>query len=157
MRNDDRQTTKDRRFPSVVPAFLTALAVIAPPALAQNTQAGAGPQLSVELNTVRDIEGGCRMMFMARNTLAADIETLVLEAVLFTREGGVERLTLLDFQDLPRGRPRVRQFDFQGPTCKSLGQILINGVHACTGVGTESTACTEGLRLDSRTDHEVLG
>jgi hypothetical protein len=148
------QLRRFQLFSRVFRGFLGA-AVLAAPALAQDT--GPGPSLEIQLNTISEIEGGCRMIFVAENNLSADIDTLVLEAVLFTVEGGVERLTLMNFQGVPRGRPRVRQFDFLGPACSDLGQVLINGIQSCTGDGFETSNCDEGLSIESRTDLEVLG
>ena len=127
------------------------LAMAALPASAEE------PVLAVELNTVTEIENGCRLSFLAENTLGADLSVLVLETVLFTVDGGVDRLTLFDFQDLPRGRPRVRQFDLNGSNCVNLGDLLINGVQSCIGEGLAGSECSEALSLSSRTDHEVKG
>ncbi|MBF9036697.1 hypothetical protein HKCCE2091_20880 [Rhodobacterales bacterium HKCCE2091] len=113
--------------------------------------------LSIELNTVIEAEGACRLTIMARNGLGADISALVLETVLLTREGIVERLTLFDFQAVPGGRPRVRQFDVAGLACADLGQVLVNGVETCAGDGIAAEGCEAGLTLSTRTDVEVTG
>ncbi len=115
------------------------------------------PVLTLELNTVAEIDDGCRLSFLAENGLGADLSALTFETVIFTAEGGVDRLTLFDFQDLPQGRPRVRQFDLGGISCANLGDILINGVHSCVGDGLSGAECGDGLSLSSRTDHGVQG
>ena len=116
------------------------------------------PQLGLALNTVATTEaGGCRLTFVVRNTLDANIEKLVAEAVLFDAEGSVATLTLFDFGSLPAGRPRVRQFDMPGRPCDGLGAVLINGINTCEGDGLDPGACLDGLRLSTETNIEVTG
>ncbi len=64
-------------------------------------------------------------------------------------------LSLFDFQSLPKGKPRVRQFDLAGTKCEGLRQILINGVARCDGA--DPATCQSALQLGSRTKQEVLG
>ncbi|QBY02780.1 hypothetical protein E2K80_12745 [Rhodophyticola sp. CCM32] len=115
------------------------------------------PGLSVELNVLEQIAEVCRLTMLAENRLGHDLDNLVLETVLITNDGLVDRLTLFDFQSLPQGRPRVRQFDLPALTCADLGQVLINGVQNCTGDGLDETACEDALRLSSRSDVELSG
>jgi hypothetical protein len=114
------------------------------------------PKLSLELNAVADQDSGCRITFVATNTLGADISALVVEAVIFTPDGLVDRLALLDFQTLPQTRPRVRQFDLPGLSCDRIGQVLINAVGTCTGTGTgagmEPATCAAAMTVSSRID-----
>jgi len=131
-----------------------AVALVATSACAEAPQA---PALGLELNALRQVEGACRLTFLAENGLGADLGALVLEAVLFTRDGTVERLTLFDFGALPAGRPRVRQFDLAGLACAGLGQVLVNGATECAGAGLAPGACIDALRLDTRTDVAVAG
>lgn len=126
------------------------------PAMAQDS-ATPGKHLSIELNTLIQQDGACRLVFLAQNTLGADLDSAVFETVLFKTDGSVERLTLFDFQKLPQGRPRVRQFDIPGTGCDAIGRVLINDVHACKGNGIVEADCINGLNLSSRTSVEVLG
>ncbi len=138
-------------------AAAVALTALAVPALAAGEGEDDKPSLFVELNSVTALEGSCRVTLLATNALSADIGKLVFETVLLDTNGVVERLTLFDLQDLPRGRPRVRQFDVPGLACDNLGKVLINGVSTCDGDGLDPSACSKSLELDSRTDIEVLG
>ncbi|MBI1494656.1 hypothetical protein [Halocynthiibacter styelae] len=148
--------THDRKFPQLAGALITAgLAIMGGPVRAETS--APEPQVSIELNTLTNVEGGCRLSFLAQNTLETDLDRLVLETVLFTKEGAVQTLTLFDFQALPTGRPRVRQFDLAGASCESLGNILINGVNQCVGGDLDANACADALKLQSRTENEVLG
>lgn len=130
------------------------LALAAAPALAQEN---AGSRVTIELNAVETVEEGCRKSFVVQNGHDADIDSAVYEAVLFDAEGRVERLTLFDFGTLPAARPRVRQFVIPGTECAGFSRLLINGAETCSGEGLPDGACTEELRLESRTDLEVLG
>jgi len=120
-------------------------------------QALPKPALSIELNALEPQQGACRLVFVAENTLGADLSALVVETVLFDRAGKVVLLTLFDFKDLPMSRPRVRQFDLAATDCTKLGRVLLNDIHACTGEGITAATCKAGLQWFSRTDVEVLG
>lgn len=123
--------------------------------LAQDT--AAAPALAIELNSADQQDNACRLTFVAHNGLGADLETAVFETVLFSTDGAVLKLTLFDFQALPTGRPRVRQFDVPGAQCAAIGQVLINSVHKCSGDGIANTDCTAALQTKTRTDIEVMG
>lgn len=114
--------------------------------------------LIVELNRIVPLDGACRLTFMAQNNMDADIEQIVFETVLFTAEGGVDRLTLFDMGALPTARPRVREFDMPGLSCAALGRVLFNGVDTCTGNGLDPAVCEGALSPVSRVnDVEVIG
>jgi hypothetical protein len=130
------------------------LALVAGPSVAQGE---TGPRVTIELNAVETVDQGCRKSFVVRNGHDVAIDSAVYEAVLFDAEGRVERLTLFDFGALPAARPRVRQFVIPGADCADLTRLLFNGAETCTGAGLPDRACTDGLRLDTRTDMEVLG
>lgn len=131
--------------------LLLSASVLGAPASAQEAK------LTLELNSASDVEGACRLSFLVENGLTTDITSLVFETVIFTVDAKVERLTLFDFQSLPAGRPRVRQFDLSGTTCTGVGSILINGVEACNGEALTPDACQTVLTLSSRTDIGVDG
>lgn len=118
------------------------------PLVAQEMPAG----LSIELNALDQVDGACRLVFVARNATDADIDALVLETVAFDAEGGVTGISLFDFATLPADLPRVRQFDLPGTACDEIGSLLVNGVQACEG-----GACDAPLSVGSRTGVEFLG
>lgn len=115
------------------------------------------PFLSIDLNTVEQHADNCRLTFVVQNGLGVDVSAAVFETVLFDRAGQVIDLTLFDFQDLPDGSSRVRQFDLSGVGCASVGRVLLNDVHACTGANLTPEVCAARLRWSSRTDVEVVG
>lgn len=99
--------------------------------------------IAIELNSLEPHDATCRLVFTAK--ASGSIDGLVLETVLFDKDGAVMLLTLFDFADLPADRLRVRQFDLAGQTCDGIGRILFNGVDSCDGAG-----CTDALSLTSR-------
>lgn len=136
-------------------ACVLALSLAASTGVAAQDASGA---LIVELNRVVPMDGACRLTFMAQNNMDADIEQIVFETVLFTSDGGVERLTLFDMGTLPTARPRVREFDMPGLACEDLGRVLFNGVDTCTGDGLDAAICATALTPITRVDGvEVIG
>lgn len=126
------------------------------PAYAQNAEtASAG--LSLELNTVQEANGACRLTFLVENRTGEAIEKAAFETVIFDNTGGVITLSLFDFRDLPTDRPRVRQFGLPDLSCASVGRVLINGANSCVVSGSESDICATELVLTSRIDVELLG
>jgi len=133
-------------------ALLGLAALGTPAAKAEDTPA---PSIAIELSAAEDIDGACRMSFLATNSGAADVDQAVYEVVLFGTNGGVAQLTLLDFRDLPAGRPRVRQFQFAGMACRDIPRVLINGAATCSGL--PEGGCIDNLLLSTRTGTELIG
>jgi hypothetical protein len=113
--------------------------------------------IALELNALDGEDTTCRLTFLVTNQHTAPISKAVYETVVFTKDGRVDRLTLFDFGTLPVSRPRVRQFELANIACANLGQILINGAHACMGDDLPDGACDSDLRLSTRTDAELTG
>lgn len=125
-------------------------------ALAQSAE-DASSSLFLELNAIQDVGGGCRLTFLVRNETGVAIDKAVFETVVFDTSGGVVKLSLFDFRDLPVDRPRVRQFDQAGMACNTVGRALINGASTCVVDGVESGVCHDALSLSSRLAVELLG
>lgn len=137
----------------------TLIAAISMAALPVGTAAGqdaeadaAASTLLVELNSLQPTDGGCRFTFMASNRLGAELEQAAFEIVLFDKAGLVTRMTVVDFKDLPDGKTKVRQFDFNGTDCADVGRVLINDATTCTGDGIEADACIARLVTETRSD-----
>ena len=92
--------------------------------------------LSVELNALAPSQKGCMMTFVARNGMKAPLEKLSLELAMFNQKDVVDRITVLDFRELPVNKVRVRQFDMPGVTCDGITRIIVNDTPACTGPAT---------------------
>lgn len=120
-------------------------------------QKATAPKLSLELNAAAAVEGACKLSFVLRNETGVEITKFVAETVLFTKEGGVQLLTLFDFGNLPEKRARVRQFQVPGEGCEGLGMVLLNGATTCEGQGLGPAACEAALDLSSRLDIALEG
>jgi uncharacterized membrane protein len=120
------------------------------PSEAAGTEAG----ITLELNTLQPTQNGCLFTFVADNALDTSIEQASYEVVLFDGDGLVDRMTVLDFQDLPTGRTRVRQFNLPETQCEGISRVLINDVAACTGDGVTEATCIDRLRVASQSDVE---
>lgn len=110
-----------------------------------------GP-IRLDLNRLDPAEGACRLVLVAENPGPDSLDNLTLEAALFDRGGQVAMLTLLDMQDLPAGRMRVRSFDLAGLDCADLGRVLVNDTR-CDPQGV--AACGMDLALSAQVDVEM--
>ncbi|MEM6739862.1 MAG: hypothetical protein AAF646_07075 [Pseudomonadota bacterium] len=150
--------TRFRTLVGLGAAWLSAL-----PAAAQDASSGDAEGmddtavLALTLDGLAPVDGACRLTFVARNGLAADVASLVVEAVAFGPEGSVERIALFDFGALPVDRLRVRQFDLPGTPCEAVGSMLVNGVQTCQGEGLDAEQCAPVISVSSRAEVELLG
>lgn len=113
-------------------------------------QDNAGPTLSLELNALQPTEGGCRLTFVVQNGLSTLLEKAAFEVALFDGNGQVNRLTILDFKDLPAGKTKVRRFDLNGSKCEEIGRVLINDATECAGPGVDPKTCIRQLKTGSK-------
>ncbi|MBZ9774211.1 hypothetical protein [Mesorhizobium sp. CO1-1-8] len=119
------------------------------PALAQ--ESAPVPALSLELNGAQPSDKGCRLTFVVNNNLGADLSKAAFEIALFNEAGVVDRLTVLDFKELPAGKTKVTRFDLAGTECSKVSRVLINSATECTGTGVEPSACMRNLKTDTKT------
>ncbi|WP_209016345.1 hypothetical protein [Roseibium sp. RKSG952] len=145
---------KKTHFRNIVRAVPTILPLITGAGFAA---AQEPPGVMIELSSAEAKDDGCLLNFLIENSNPDDISSAVYEVVLFGEEGEVSLLTLLDFAELPTGRPRVRQFQFNDRQCDQIGGILINGAATCEINGNSTDACMDGLRLKSRLETEMIG
>lgn len=129
-----------------------AMSLAMAPAWAQSAPASAPASvLSLELNAAQPSEKGCRLTFVVSNALGADLSKAAFEIALFNETGIVDRLTVLDFKDLPAGKTKVTRFDLAGADCGKLGRVLINSATECAGAGVDPAACMRALKTSTRT------
>jgi hypothetical protein len=126
-----------------------AVSLVVAPAWAQ--EPAPVPTLNLELNAAQPSDKGCRLTFVVNNALGADLSEAAFEIVLFNEAGIVDRLTVLDFKDLPAGKTKVARFDLAGSDCTRISRLLVNSAADCTGAGVEPTACLRNLKTDTRT------
>jgi len=106
--------------------------------------------INLELNALQDSDKGCRIAFVVENGLGHDIGKAAYEIALFDKEGMVERLMVLDFQELPAAKTKVRRFDLADAKCGAIGRVLVNDASACDGDGIEAGACIARLNPTTR-------
>ncbi len=64
--------------------------------------------------------------------------------------GVVDRLTVLDFKDLPKGKTKVTRFDLAGTDCGKISRVLVNSATQCEGTGVDPNACTRQLKTETK-------
>jgi hypothetical protein len=113
------------------------------PAFAQEATAPKAGKIDVELNALTSSQKGCMMTFVAQNDLAMPINKISLELAFFNQSSTVDRITVLDFRDLPIGKKRVRQFDMPNVKCESVSRVIVNDAPVCDGPAAGE--CMKGL------------
>ena len=126
------------RFAAVAAGLVMAVASVS-----QAQEAASATSLDVELNALAPSQKGCMMTFVALNNLPAAINKISFELAFFNDRNAVDRITVLDFRDLPQGKKRVRQFDMPNVKCESVTRILINDTPVCDGPAAGE--CMKGL------------
>jgi hypothetical protein len=130
---------------------LTAMAGMSLGAAPVSAQTAAPePHISLDLNALQPSNSGCRFTFVVGNALATPVDRAAYEMALFTKDGVVDRLTVLDFKGLPAGKTKVSRFDLSGVDCANVSRVLINDATECTGAGTAPDACLATLKTESK-------
>lgn len=124
------------------------LAVAAPVRAQQATPAPAAAKINVELNALAPSQKGCMMTFVAENDMPTAINKISFELAFFNEKSAVDKVTVLDFRDLPVGKKRVRQFDMPGIKCENLTRVIINDTPVCDGPAAGE--CKAGLVTKSQ-------
>ena len=106
--------------------------------------------LSLELNAVQQNQSGCRVTFVVNNGLDTDLTKAAFEFAIFDRKGIVDRLAVLDFKELPKGKTKVTRFDLPSTQCDGIGRILVNSVTGCEGPSVTAEICISGLATSTR-------
>jgi hypothetical protein len=141
---------------STITALFACFAFLGAPAQAQEAGEQA-PALTLEFNALEPSETGCRLTFVVTNTLPAALDRAAFEMALFNKAGVVDRLTVLDFKDLPSGKTKVTRFNLSGLDCGNVGRILVNELTGCTGAGVDVAACRAALKAQSRSETVQFG
>ncbi len=113
-------------------------------------EATPSPALTLELNSLQPSDKGCRLTFVVANNLGAGLTKAAFEVALFNDAGIVDRLTVLDFNELPAGKTKVARFDLAGTDCAKISRVLINHATECVGAGVEPDACQRQLKPETR-------
>ncbi|PZO78650.1 MAG: hypothetical protein DI629_11445 [Mesorhizobium amorphae] len=115
-------------------------------------------KLTLELNALQPSDrGGCRLTFLVNNGLGSDLEKASFEMALFNEAGVVDRLAVLDFNDLPAGKTKVTRFDLANADCAKISRVLINSATECRGASVAPQACLRQLSASSRSANVTFG
>lgn len=117
------------------------------PALGQSS-----PSISLELNAAQSTDKGCRLTFVVQNGLDKALARAGFEMALFNEQGVVDRLSVLEFKDLPPAKTKVSRFELSGVDCAKISRVLVNGAGACEGEGVDPAACMKALVVSSKTN-----
>jgi hypothetical protein len=134
-----------------IPAFVScALAVLPAGAQEAAKPAVSDSALVLELNGAQPSDKGCRLTFVVTNNLGSELTKAAFEIALFNEAGVVDRLTVLDFNELPSGKTKVARFDLAGTDCTRISRVLINHATECTGTGIDPKACLSQLKPETK-------
>lgn len=122
-----------------------ALSILAAAGSASGQETSPTPALTLELNALQPSEKGCRLTFVVTNNLSAALDKVGFEIALFNQAQVVDRITLLDFKELPQGKTKVRRFDLGELDCTKITRVLVNDSTECSGAGIDPKACIRQL------------
>ena len=111
-------------------------------------------RLVLELNALQPSDKGCRLTFVVSNKLGQHLTKAAFEIALFSDTGVVERLSILDFGDLPADKTKVTRFDLAGTDCAKVGRVLVNSATECVGEGVDPRLCMRALKPQSKSSVE---
>lgn len=111
----------------------------------------ADKKLSIELNNASDVNGGCRLTYIATNGTGTALEKTSYEIVVFDADQKVSQFLILEFGRLPAGKTKVVQFDFANHACSTITRILVNDVSECVAGGETVPICLDDLQTSTRT------
>ncbi len=115
------------------------------------TPATGGKAINLSLNSLDGNGDACRMTFVVRNEMAAEIEDLGVEIAIFRQGGALDRLMRISFGHMLEGKTRVFQFDVAGTPCDAVDRVLVNDVTRCTGGDLTELACIRAMDVSSAT------
>ncbi|BCH25453.1 hypothetical protein MesoLjLc_53840 [Mesorhizobium sp. L-8-10] len=107
--------------------------------------------LSIELNDAVDVDGGCRLAYVAMNGTGVLLDKTSFDVFTFDKQGKVGQSLVFQFGRLPAGKTKVVQFDLAGQSCATISRLLINDITECVAEGKNSTICIDALKTTART------
>jgi hypothetical protein len=135
-----------RLFSILAVAIIAAASTVS----AEEAAKAPAPGLVLELNGAQPSDKGCRLTFVVTNNLGAELTKAAFEIALFNEAGVVDRLTVLDFNELPAGKTKVARFDLAGTDCTRISRVLVNHATECTGAGIDPKACLAQLKPETK-------
>lgn len=132
-------------------AALCAAPLLSTPAQAEGSDGPTG-SFALELNNLEDIDGACRLSFVANNRTGVALEQTSYEVVVFDDAGAVAQRLILEFGRLPEDKTKVVQF-LLDRGCDRISRLLLNDVEECTASdGAAVPYCLDALDTSARVD-----
>ena len=130
-------------------------AVIAAALLAA-VSSGAAAQsdgaLSVELNKLEPLDGGCRSFFLFRNGVGRGFAAFEMALAILRPDGVIDSLLTIDAAPLPADRTTLKIFELPETACGDVGALLLHDIPACEAADGGEIDCFEAIELDSLAD-----
>ena len=121
-------------------------------ATAASAQDTPTAQITLELNSaVATAEGGCQVVFLGRNGLEDDLDSVTWRLAVLDAQGVFQNLLALPLGALSAGKRRIVQYNLPA-ACDGLSEIIVNDVAECKIGGTDSDLCLSSLAVSSRAD-----
>ncbi|MBI1219500.1 MAG: hypothetical protein GC186_13235 [Rhodobacteraceae bacterium] len=98
--------------------------------------------IGLELNKAGDVNGACRLTYVATNGAGQDFDKLSLDVVVFDAAGIASQRLILDFGAMPKDKTKVVEFDLPNTACNKVSRLLLNDVLQCTAGGAAVSGCT---------------
>lgn len=107
--------------------------------------------ISIDLNDAANIDGACRLVFVAVNTSGVILDKISYSVVTFDEAGKVGQSLTFQFGRLAMGKTKVVQFDLPSQNCDTISRLLVNDVSECVVDGKASPVCLDALATSTRT------
>lgn len=130
---------------------LSALAAVAALFASASGVAAQEKSFSIELNDAVELEGSCRLIYVATNQTGTAIQKASYDVFTFKSDGKVGQSLVFQFGTFPAGKTKVVQFDLAGQPCSNISRLLINDATECQAGGSDSAICLEALRTTTLT------
>jgi len=108
----------------------------------------------LELNNAADVEGSCRLTYVATNNTGVALTKTSYEVAIFDSESRVSNLLVLEFGQLPIAKTKVVQFDLKDTSCSDISRIVVNNLAECESADGAQDFCLSALITSSRTEIE---
>ncbi|MCG6897157.1 MAG: Tat pathway signal sequence domain protein [Thiocapsa sp.] len=113
-------------------------------------------EIKLELNKLEPQPNACRAYLVFDNSSGSAIDALLLDLILFDRDGVIARRLAVDTAPLRAAKMTVKLFEIPDLACADIGRILVNEVLDCRDANGEHDDCIERLSVSSRADAELL-
>ena len=131
------------RLAAMIPLMLGLAAVPAVPCA--HAQDG---NFELELNNVKQVPTGCRVVFVAVNQLGMQLDKMSVEIGVFDEKGLFSDMVVFDFGRLPKGKTKVVQYDLPHQ-CTTISRLLLNSVKECSGDKDMRQECEDRIKTRS--------